>query len=328
LQRRGSEWRIFDPATFPASATITVEGGSCGVRAHLTSEAGDVDLARVRGVWLRRPGTLELPATLLPQEREWIRDECRHFLRGLWANVDAFWVSDPDRISRASVKLHQLRLAAQLGFRIPRWVVTNDVAAATAFLDSSPSGVAVKVLYMPILVTAGRFATLYTHLVTPEDRQHLESVRLGPTFLQEFVRKAMDVRITVIGDRLFAVGIESADDEKGRIDFRQAGVYDFVHRPLELPEPVGAACRSLVRRLGLQFAALDLLLTPEGDYVFLEINPNGQWLWIEEMTGLPLTQALCDLLARDRSSQTPRGPRLTDRSRRGRRRQSGGRVGP
>jgi glutathione synthase/RimK-type ligase-like ATP-grasp enzyme len=301
LFRRGYEWRFFDPATFPAGATVTVEGGSCGARAHLTSEYGDVDLSRVRSVWYRRPGILELPERLLPQEREWIREECRHFIRGIWANLDALWVSEPDRIFQASLKLHQLRLAAELGFRIPRWVVTNDITTATAFLDSSPSGVVVKVLCMPMLVTASRYATLYTHVVTSEDREHLESVRFGPTFLQEFVRKKMDIRVTVIGDRLFAVGIESADYEPAQIDFRHAEVYDLAHRAVELPEPLKAACMSLVRGLGLQFGALDLLLTPQGDYAFLEINPNGQWLWLEEMAGVPLTQAMCDLLTRGSS---------------------------
>jgi len=298
LSRRGYEWRVFDPSAFPTRATVTVEGGSSGVRARVTSEDGDVDLSRVRSVWYRKPSMLQLSENLLPQEREWIRDECRHLMRGIWANLEAFWVSEPDGISRASLKVHQLHLAAELGFRVPRWVVTNDVATATAFLDSSPDGVAVKVLRLPILVTASRWALLYTHVVTPKDREHLESVRFGPTFLQDFVRKRMDVRVTVIGDRLFAVGIESADDEAARVDFRRTEAYDLVHRPLALPEPVKQACMSLVHRLGLRFGALDLLLTPEGDYVFLEINPNGQWLWLEEMTGLPLTRSMCDLLAR------------------------------
>jgi len=298
LSRCGHEWRVFDPSAFPTRATVTVEGGSLGVRAHLSSADGDVDLSRVRSVWYRKPGVLQLPDSLLPQEREWLRDECRHLLRGIWANVHAFWVSEPDRMTHASLKVHQLQLAADLGFRVPRWVVTNDVATATAFLDSSPDGVAVKVLYLPILVTARRWATLYTHVVMPEDREHLESVRFGPTFLQEFVRKVMDVRVTVIGDRLFAVGIQSGDDEAARIDFRRREAYELAHRPMSIPKPVEAACLSLVRRLGLRFGALDLLLTPDDSYVFLEINPNGQWLWLEEMTGLPLTETLCELLAR------------------------------
>jgi glutathione synthase/RimK-type ligase-like ATP-grasp enzyme len=298
LVRRGYEWQIFDPATYPADATITVEGGSCGIRPRLTSQYGEIDLSRVRSVWYRRPGTPEFPERLLPQEREWIGEECRHLFRGLWASLDALWVSQPDRIFRASLKVHQLRLAADLGFRIPRWVVTNDIATATQFLDSSPSGMVVKVLSRPILVTATRFAILYTHVVTPEDREHLESVRHGPTFLQDFVQKTMDIRVTVIGDKLFAIGIESADDEAARIDFRLAGVYDLPHRPIELPPPLQAACMALVRRLGLEFGAIDLLLTPQGDYVFLEINPNGQWLWLEQMTGVPLTKAMCDLLTR------------------------------
>jgi glutathione synthase/RimK-type ligase-like ATP-grasp enzyme len=181
---------------------------------------------------------------------------------------------------------------------VPPFVVTNEVARARDFLAAFPAGVVVKTLALPSLMVDDRVALLYTHQVTEEDLQHLEAVRYGPTFLQEFVPKRLDVRVTVIDDRLFAVGIETQGVESARADLRAAEVYDLPHRPIELPPPVAAACKALVDRLGLRFGAIDLLLTPEGEFVFLEINPNGQWYWLEEITGLPMTAALCDLLTR------------------------------
>jgi len=107
----------------------------------------------------------------------------------------------------------------------------------------------------------------------------------------------MDVRVTVIGDSVFAAGIESTYLDGARIDFRRAEIFDLPHQYLELPNKVKMGCLDLVRQLGLRFGAIDLLLTSEGEYVFLEINPNGQWLWIEWVIGVPLTRTLCDLLA-------------------------------
>jgi glutathione synthase/RimK-type ligase-like ATP-grasp enzyme len=190
----------------------------------------------------------------------------------------------------------QLRIAAELGFRIPRFVITNEVKKAESFVKSCSEGVIVKTLAKAAILSQKRAATLYTHLLTESDLEHLFAVRFGPTFLQEFIKKSFDIRVTVIGNKLFAVGIESGNVERARVDFRRAEVYDLAHTILDIPQNLQIKCLDLVRALGLSFGAIDLLLTPAGDYVFLEINPNGQWYWLEWVTGIPLSKTMCDLL--------------------------------
>jgi hypothetical protein len=114
----------------------------------------------------------------------------------------------------------------------------------------------------------------------------------------------------VIGDECFPVAIEPASPEAA-VDFRRAQVFDLRHRAVQLPASLRDACVDLVRHLGLRFGAIDLVETYSGDYVFLEVNPNGQWLWLEWMTGLPLTAAIADLLgsANQRKAATKRTPR-------------------
>ena len=160
-----------------------------------------------------------------------------------------------------------------------------------------------------MILTEEQAGMIYTHLVTEEDLDHLDSVRYGPTFFQALVPKSRDIRVTVIGDELFAAGIDSMLVEEARIDFRVAEMMDLPHEPVTLPEPVAAACLAIVKRLGLQFGAIDLLETPDGDYVFLENNPNGQWYWVEMMTGQPMARAMADLLERG-ESERGRGPDL------------------
>jgi len=128
--------------------------------------------------------------------------------------------------------------------------------------------------------------------------EHLESVRHGPTFLQGLVAKRRDIRVTVIGEQIFPAAIDSQAVEVARIDFRKADIMDLPHVPITLPEPVAHACVQLVKQLGLNFGAIDLIETPDGEYVFLENNPNGQWYWVEMITGQPMACAMADLLER------------------------------
>jgi len=192
LKRRGEAYKIYDPATYPASSILTVESTPEGMATNLTCDRFELDLAQIKSVWYRRPGDVQLADALLPAEDKWIRLECNHLFRGVWANLHALWVSEPQNIRQASLKVRQLAVARKLGFCVPRFVITNDVDRAAAFLASAPNGVVVKVLGMPYIFHQQQAATFYTHLVTKEDHEQLDSVRFGPTFLQElWIRKWM-----------------------------------------------------------------------------------------------------------------------------------------
>lgn len=293
LTRRGADFAIYDPATYPKSSTITVGSGT---RSRLAWDNHEIDVPEIDAFWYRRPGDFVLPDELSAGETSWLRTECGHVLRALWESSTGIWVSAPDAVRRAGLKLLQLEYARALGFAVPDFVVTNDVAVARRFVAAHPHGVVVKALANPAIHDGDRVGSIYTHVLTPSDIAEIDSVQFGPAYFSAFVPKLHDVRVTVVGDQVFAVAIESADDPLGRVDFRRAEVYDLVHRIIDLPGAVADSCRNLVSQLGLRFGAIDLLQTPEGDFVFLEINPNGQWLWLEQITGVPLTSALCNVL--------------------------------
>ncbi len=232
-------------------------------------------------------------------ELRWLEDETARLFDSLWANMtNALWVSAPHRIRHANLKLRQLKLATKLGFVVPDFLVTNQPDDARRFIEDHPDGVIVKALHMPALMVDEQAATIYTHLIEPADLEILDSVRFGPTFLQAFVRKRRDLRITVVGDRIFPVAIDSTMLDTAWTDFRRAEVFDMPHDPVAIPPALEQACFALVRSLGLNFGAIDVLETEDDGYVFLEINPNGQWMWIEWMTELPISQAMCDLLTK------------------------------
>jgi glutathione synthase/RimK-type ligase-like ATP-grasp enzyme len=113
---------------------------------------------------------------------------------------------------------------------------------------------------------------------------------------QAYVPKLVELRITVVGRRIFAAEIHSQRTNHTRCDWRRYDQGQTPHRPHELPRDLEQRCTALVERLCLRYGAIDMVLTPDGRYVFLEINPNGQYLWIEHETGLPISEAICDLL--------------------------------
>lgn len=122
------------------------------------------------------------------------------------------------------------------------------------------------------------------------------ALRFCPVIFQAYVPKLFELRITVVGKQVFAAEIHSQQANHTRHDWRRYDNYKTPHLPHQLPCSMEQRCVHLVEQLGLSYGAIDMVVTPDGRYVFLEINPNGQYLWIEETTGLPISDAICDLL--------------------------------
>jgi len=307
LTRRGEAVAVVDPGQFPTSLCITVERSATSRQSVMIRGDEQLDLNNVSAIWYRRPEAFSLNQDLEPGVRKWLDLECDHLMRGLWATTDARLVNDPARIRDANSKLRQLRLAARLGFRVPDSMVTNDPERAREFCVERRNAVIVKALADPVINTDRGPGMIYTHRLTECDLDSLDAVRHGPTFLQEFVDKTADVRVTVFGDRVFGVAIDSTAVDAAKEDFRKVDPFHLSHTPIDLPDSIKHACVQLVAQLDLSFGAIDLLATADRGFVFLEINPNGQWFWLEQLTGLPMTGAMCDLLT-GRPSATEQKP--------------------
>lgn len=122
------------------------------------------------------------------------------------------------------------------------------------------------------------------------------SLKLAPVIYQELVPKRFDIRVTVVHQDLFAVAIDSQKLEAAAIDWRRADTDTLEHYTHTLPSDVAEACLMLMKVLGLNYGAIDLVLTPDDKYLFLEINPNGQWVWMEDRLGLPISEAIATWL--------------------------------
>ena len=296
LEARGADVVLFDPSRFPEEVRLSVafEGGERRTALELPERV--VELARVSAVWWQRPLPPQASALVPPEQREWAARQAAALLDGIWDGLDVLWVPGPRRVAEASdAKVRQLEVAQRLGLRVPRTLVTNDPARALAFYDACEGCLVSKALRSGGAVRDGEKHLAYTHVVRRRDLQHLAGVERAPVIFQELVPKRLELRVTVVGQRAFTAAIDSQSSPFAREDLRRADdlVACATH---ELAPEVEALCVRLVQALGLAFGAIDMVLTPAGEHVFLEVNASGQWAWVETRAGLPITAALADLL--------------------------------
>ncbi len=232
----------------------------------------------------------------LTEADAFVARERRDFLLGI---VDLFVpeaarVNDPFAQESARLKIRQLCVAAQLGLRIPPTCVSADPDAIEHSASTNPRTVYKALSWLA--TSEGKF--LFSSLVTAADvRAHAEHVRLSPAIFQRYVDKAYEYRVTVVDDEVFAARIDSQARPETQVDWRknsEALSYEIV----ELEPDVRRKLCQLVRQLGLRYAAIDLIEEPDGNVVFLEANPAGNWLWIESATGAPIGNSIANALLR------------------------------
>ena len=297
LNRRNTPFCRLNTDEFPCwiRGSVSIEGSSTQKILAWDNRAREVDLSSISSVWYRRPTAPKIDYDLPSNLSQFVRDECYDFIRGLWYSLDCFWISEPDAIRRAEHKVYRLTIAARLGLPVPRTLVSNDPERIRSFAHTCASGVVAKAVYMGFLNDPPR--SIFASTINPVELEDTQSLRMAPVIFQERIRKICDIRVTVIGQKVFAAEIRSPYSDSIP-DWRSAEIDKLEYRVHDLSSTIQDKCLYLVRQLGLTFGAIDLAITEEGDYFFFEINPNGQWAWIQPKTQLPLTATLANLLER------------------------------
>jgi hypothetical protein len=298
LRKRGIPVVRFDPGKFPAEAALSVEFSPLGaMRAIMRLPDEEIDLGCQTGVWYRRPNRPVAHESIQqPMSRDFVDQEARGVMQDVWDMLDCPWVpAKPAVIRRAQLKATQLRQAASLGFELPPTLISNDPSEFLEFYRQHNGQIVSKVAGFAFLDTVGQKFSRYTEVVTKRDVAYARSVRYCPAIFQAYVPKRVELRITVVGNKVFAAEIHSQRSNHTRHDWRRYALHQTPHLPHDLPEAIERRCLDLVALLGLRYGAIDMIVTPDERYVFLELNPNGQFTWIEELTGLPISDALCDL---------------------------------
>lgn len=237
-------------------------------------------------VWYRRAHkpVLSKDATH-PQDYAFVARENHLFFDGLtsWLSHQAWWINPPAGAKRANSKIVQLWIARQCGLSIPQTLCSNDPVDIYAFLERfQPFGVIYKPLCSHFWVEPKSVKASYTAQVTLSQLPSDDVLRLTPGLFQEQIDKCYELRVTCFGKHCVAVKLESQKHAAGEMDWRAIPDGELRVWPYRLPAKIEFKLQMLMRKLGIVFGCIDMIVTPEGEYVFLEVNEQGQFLWIDE----------------------------------------------
>ena len=252
----------------------------------------------IRAVWYRRPKDFDLSEEGDPYIADYIKQQGTACLRGIYfcCHDEAIWVNPLPALHRSRIKLQQLQIALQAGLSIPEIIVTNNWEEAVAFCNNIER-VCTKSLDEPNFLLDGHIYPLFTRVLNKDEvGNNRASIERCPILLQEYIDKKFDIRVVVIGKDIFAFEIHSQEHELSVYDFRGVAPEYLRHVSHELPVEMIDGIRSFMRRQGLIFSTMDFVLSKNGRYYFLENNSNGQWLWLEQLTGIPLSESMIKLL--------------------------------
>ena len=290
LAAQGEPAELVDLSEFPTRLALSMAFDNGRRKFELRRRGGGaLDLDAVRAVWWRRPQSFEPPLEMAPAHRRFAVSEATTAFQGLYHSLHAYWVNDPARDAVAAHKPYQLALAQEIGLDIPPTLMTNDIDEARAFWCQHEG----ETIYKQFL--ALRETWRETRRLKPEDEAEAESVAHAPVIFQKHVPAVADLRVTVIGGEFFAAATDVQKADYPQDVRMNLGAKYEVH---ELPSATKHMLSTLMQRLGLVYGAIDMRLTPDGRYVFLEINPAGQFLYIELATGQPIAAALANALLR------------------------------
>lgn len=298
IAERGGKSFRFDTDRFPTEVDFIAEYSRAGEKLTLKSEEGKVDLHDITSVWYRRIDIgARIPQSLDRQMRNASLGETRATVLGMIASLRAFRMDHISHIRFAENKQLQIQVARELGLETPRTLTTNDPAAVKHFTTSCEGRVVAKMLSSFAIHEEGLEKVVFTTPVASADLEDLEGLHLCPMTFQEMVPKQLELRITIVGDRIFAASIDPKLSDRASYDWRRDGVgllEDW--KPYQLPESVERKLLELMDFFGLNYGAIDVIVTPDNRHVFLEVNPVGEFFWLQRCPGLPIAEAIADVL--------------------------------
>ncbi|MBA2653371.1 MAG: hypothetical protein H0U73_14080 [Tatlockia sp.] len=237
-------------------------------------------------VWWRRARKPYVPKELShPEDYKFVVRENTLFHESLTSNLapNAWWINDKEAASRANFKLLQLRLASQCGFIIPKTLCSNDPNEIKMFLIAHKNQ---DVIYKPLCSNfwfeKDKIKLTYTNKIKLSDLTNHNLLQLVPGLYQTEIKKKYELRVTCFGRYIVAAKLDSQSHEVSKIDWRALQGENLDIQPYKLPTSIKNKLHNFMDKLGIVFGSFDFIVTPEDDYIFLEVNEQGQFLWVEE----------------------------------------------
>ncbi|HDY8071094.1 TPA: hypothetical protein RQK93_003329 [Vibrio vulnificus] len=299
LDQHGFELVRFNSDEFPYHNRLEIFN-TTGVQqsALITPQGLRVTSDEIHALWYRRfyPGK-GLPKEMEPQQRAVSVEESKRTMLGYFDSLSCFKMNDYWAIRRASNKELQLRVARDLGLTLPDTLTTNSPQAVREFYQRNQRHIITKMQTSFSLWQDSKEQVVFTNLVEEHHLDDLEALKFCPMVFQQAIDKEVELRATVVGDQVFCAAIDPTTMAGMDLDWRKRGQQTLeAWQPYTLPHAIQDQLVALAQKLGLSYGAADIIVTPEGKYVFLEINPCGEFYWMDKHQHLGISQAIAKRL--------------------------------
>lgn len=298
LQKRSIVYYRLNTEDIPNRISIKLDINKDDFKLHDRIKDKTICLSKIEAIYYRRPciNDFEYIPNLTNQEKRYLEVEMTFLLEGIYKILkDRYWLNNVYDIREAENKLYQLQLAKLIGFNIPISLISNLHDDISKLCKGNDYNCIIKPIKSGNMKDTKNPKAIFTTLVNETmvcDKQRVESF---PLFMQTNINKKFDLRCTVVDDMVFAAEIHSQTNDDTKIDWRK-GEQRLEHKVHNLPNDIKSKCIKLTKKLNLNYSAIDLIVDENNNYIFLEINPNGQWAWIEKRLNLPISQKIVDTL--------------------------------
>ena len=225
-----------------------------------------------------------------------------NILSSLLNELKCNWINNPTAISHAEDRIKQLSVARDLGFDIPASVITNDPNVASNFYNICKGNMIIKVLHHHRIDVQNTAFSIFSQVISASHLKELKALVNAPCMLQERINKEYELRVTVVGDSIFAVRLDPPDNLM--FDLHSYTLSEISKKAVTIPVVLQERCKEMLKKLNLDYAALDFAVDRNGRTFFLEANASGDWHWIERDTGLPITDSVVNLILKGRKEQS------------------------
>ncbi|MEH2177703.1 MvdC family ATP-grasp ribosomal peptide maturase [Nostoc sp.] len=297
VSKLGAQPFRLDTDKFPIALQLQANFSNSGSNHTLEYNDCSLNTEQVQAVWMRRIWQPDLGKELAPQFQAVCSSESLAVLDGFWDSLrEAKWVDDLRRISAAENKLRQLRVASEVGLVIPRTLVTNNPQEAREFFHQVKGKMIVKLLRPLSFGMQASSFFMYTSAVKKEDLLDAETLRYCPVMFQEQIPKQQELRVVYVNGNLFVGALDASEYAASTQDWRRETKKILTWQPERLPDKLIRCLDAFMAKFGLVFGAFDFIKTPSGEYVFLEINPTGEWGMLERDLDYPIALAIASAL--------------------------------
>ena len=301
---RGLSVYVFDSSRVPKQATVSAyldRSGRISGFLDVLKFNGEVPqpirlpISSIDVAWYLRENSLEELGAASLEER-FAENETRTAIRSVLATLECAWINRQETVEfLASNKFYQQKVAEECGLRTPRTLLSNDPESVIAF-SAKHDGLLLKSIGYIRLDDDGKHFLYSQRFAHDELADSHIAIQNCPIFSQEYIDKRCEHRVMIIGDNVLSCRIDSQASEATKVDWRHYDFDNVDHTQSCLPDTVQGQLLNFMKQLDLRYGAIDLIETPSGEFVFLEINPSGQWGWIADFATLPIPEAVADML--------------------------------